>query len=432
MQDLVLQIKKTLVPLLNFKVTLHLKKSYKIKVGWILLLQAFLLVFGLFLGLNIAKVNWIGNLGAAIFSAPVFAAIVIILGYMSQKYREYKQKLIEKKLDIADEILKTDVFLKVEKELIEKKLSPEKLQQLANIQSNLIRYFNIDVIKKLDDFYFKCLSIFFNIPNYTTYGAFTNTINEDIEKLPNRKELNLERIKGNSLLINSIPYFHNILSGNCEIETPPLTFLIKESRFIIMETDTIPGIFSHLDDKTAAYEIFEIKKRPLEKPLVIYSNEKEILNQYAETSNLGRIFIEEFGGKVPITIILKAKSNAPELTRSDGFVGFRIISKDSEFGKKISGSVLVGTSANFSGENKVTKEFISAVFLKHRSLILINHENSYENTPSSVIKIDGEKLIILREGRDIESVRNWVFKNGGMKAGFFEKGKEVEGYKIMI
>lgn len=189
---------------------------------------------------------------------------------------------------------------------------------------------------------------------------------------------------------------------------------IQNLHLFVMQTDTVPGIFCHLEDRASAERIFKLKKREQSKPLAIY------------TSNFAPFIIEEklssqfleYWGENSLTIVLRASSKAPLLAQKEGFVGIRIIKKNHPMALllKETGASLLGTSANFSGYKEpacITE--VSSKILKIAPVIPIGEDLPLSSETSSVIKIDGKKISIIRSGKDIENIIFWIHKTNGVK-----------------
>ncbi|MBK9480298.1 MAG: threonylcarbamoyl-AMP synthase [Bacteroidetes bacterium] len=125
---------------------------------------------------------------------------------------------------------------------------------------------------------------------------------------------------------------------------------LKEGRVILYPSDTIWGIGCDACNEKAVERIFEIKKRPAEKSMIVLVDSEAMLNKYVkEVPSLAWDLIE-FADK-PLTIIYDQPYNiATNLLASDGTLAIRLVKDD--FCKRLIhkfGKPLVSTSANFSG-----------------------------------------------------------------------------------
>jgi len=118
---------------------------------------------------------------------------------------------------------------------------------------------------------------------------------------------------------------------------------------IIYPTDTIYGLGANALDEKAVKKVFEIKKRPLDKPISVCVSKIEDIEEIAYLDeNVEKEVIKLFPG--PFTVILKKKEIiSPILTAGGQKIGIRI--PDNEISRKISMKFpITTTSANISGE----------------------------------------------------------------------------------
>ena len=175
---------------------------------------------------------------------------------------------------------------------------------------------------------------------------------------------------------------------------------LKSGGTILYPTDTIWGIGCDATNVEAINKIFEIKKRDLNKSMIILVESEKRLQDLVEVPELAWE-IMELSGK-PVTLIYDDPTGLPkEILAEDGSIGIRLV-KDL-FLKKIITKLnkpLVSTSANFSGEKSpmkfsdISKEIVNAVDF----VAAENQDQISEYSGSSVIRIwkDG-RIKVLRE-----------------------------------
>lgn len=127
---------------------------------------------------------------------------------------------------------------------------------------------------------------------------------------------------------------------------------------ILCPTDTIWGLSCDAASSVAVERIFEIKKRPKEKSVIVLMASEEMLAEYGVvlTEKQKRFLSETMR---PTTIILDGvKGLAPEVYHADGSLGVRIVKPwENNPGSQWCHEFLIGygkpivsTSANMSGE----------------------------------------------------------------------------------
>ena len=167
-------------------------------------------------------------------------------------------------------------------------------------------------------------------------------------------------------------------------------------KIFIAQTDTVPGIFARMKDEPSALEIYKIKGRDFIKPLAIYTND---VLKFAYPSLTLTKLLEGLSGDA-LTIVSPARKGLPPYCIKDGFVGIRMLTLGHPFTKFLEENklTLVGTSANPSGAK--TPNSIADLKAKGSAL------------ETSVIKIEGNGLTIIREGFNITKITNWTKQNG--------------------
>ena len=175
--------------------------------------------------------------------------------------------------------------------------------------------------------------------------------------------------------------------------------VLENGGLVITPTDTVYGIMGDALNEDVIRKVFSVKKRSYGKPLILLMNSFEMLNYYTdEISEKEKKIIEKFWPGL-VTIILKKNDKISNLiTSGSEYVGIRI--PDNEDLLKIIGKLnrpVISTSANISGT-----EVITSIDLLEDDLIdeidYIEDGGIINNGSSTIIKIDKDKLNILREG----------------------------------
>ena len=178
-----------------------------------------------------------------------------------------------------------------------------------------------------------------------------------------------------------------------------ITKLLNEGKIVITPTDTIYGIMGDSTNEEVIKKIYKIKKRPLNKPLILLMDSYEMIKKY--TKNIGdneEKLIKEFMPGI-VTIILEKNGKVNNLiTSNTNYVGIRIPNNKEllEIINKLDKPV-ISTSANISEEISITNiEQLDKEIKDNVDYIYDNGE--ILNQSSTIVKFENGKLIILREG----------------------------------
>ena len=174
---------------------------------------------------------------------------------------------------------------------------------------------------------------------------------------------------------------------------------LREGGIILYPTDTIWGIGCDATNEDAVKKIYELKKRPDEKSMIVLvGGEKEIL-RYVTQPDLS-IFDHLKTTQKPTTVIYEgAIGFADNLIAKDGSIAIRIC-KD-EFCRhliKRFRKPIVSTSANISGGSSPKNFSEISDEVKNNVDYVVQYRQDDEATgePSSLIKWEKGKAVILR------------------------------------
>lgn len=101
--------------------------------------------------------------------------------------------------------------------------------------------------------------------------------------------------------------------------------IIKNHGIVVFPTETVYGIGVNALNENAIKKLYEVKKRPLDKPISLLVNSIEMINQVAkDITEIEYALIKEFFPG-PLTIILKKKDGVPNIVTANGnTVGIRM------------------------------------------------------------------------------------------------------------
>jgi len=174
---------------------------------------------------------------------------------------------------------------------------------------------------------------------------------------------------------------------------------LKNGGIILYPTDTIWGIGCDATNEEAVKKIFELKKRPGEKSMIVLvADEKDILRHVTQPDP--GVFDYLKTTSKPTTVIYDgAIGFADNLIGSDGSVAIRICQNEfcrhliKRFRKPI-----VSSSANISGESspKNFSEINAEIKARVDYVVQFSQDDKTNAEPSSLIKWQKGKVIILR------------------------------------
>ena len=176
--------------------------------------------------------------------------------------------------------------------------------------------------------------------------------------------------------------------------------VIKMGGIVIAPTDTVYGIIADALNEKAVEKIYEIKKRKKTNPLSILVSNKDMLKKVVKKVSFEEEKIIDKFLPGAITLIFEKNEQIPDIVTSGlDTVGIRM-PNDKFLLKAIEllGSPIVATSLNLAGEeSKTNLDNISQEILNNVDYV-IDNGNTKIGVASTVAKIDGKKIEILREG----------------------------------
>ena len=176
--------------------------------------------------------------------------------------------------------------------------------------------------------------------------------------------------------------------------------IINDGGIVVFPTETVYGIGTNGLDEKAVKRLYEVKKRPIEKPISLLVSNMEMVKQIAKdiTEKEYKIMEQFFPG--PLTIILKKKETVPDIiTAGKGTVGVRMPS--GEIARKLveyANVPIAAPSANLSGEPSGTniKNIIKS--FDGKVDYFIDGGESQIGIASTIVQVIDGELHILREG----------------------------------
>ena len=177
--------------------------------------------------------------------------------------------------------------------------------------------------------------------------------------------------------------------------------ILKNGGIGIFPTDTVYGIGCDFLNVNSLIKLFEIKKRDFNKPInILVSNKEMIYNFIKDINPIEKILIDNFWPG-PFTIIFNKTNLVPDiLTSGLGTVGIRMPNNKVclDLINKL-GSPIATSSANIS--NEPATNFVDGNLIKkfNNNVDFILDSGKIDgNVPSTIVRVVGNKVNILREG----------------------------------
>ena len=176
--------------------------------------------------------------------------------------------------------------------------------------------------------------------------------------------------------------------------------ILNNDGVVVLPTETVYGIGTNSLSDKGLNKLYELKNRPVNKPISVVISNKEMINKVAKniTERQWKVISKFFPG--PLTIVLDKQDYLSDiLTAGLNTIGVRM--PDNEIALKLIelvGVPFATSSANVSGEPAFTNlSSIQEVF-KDKIDYYIDGGDSKIGVASTVVRVTDDDVIILREG----------------------------------
>lgn len=177
---------------------------------------------------------------------------------------------------------------------------------------------------------------------------------------------------------------------------------VKEGKIVVFKTDTVYGLGTNVFDEEACKKIYEIKGRPIQKPLIVLISDISMLKKIVDTISPAEQKLMDAFWPGPLTIKFKRKENIlPNIVSAgDEFVRVRLLQSGLAYHLiKTAGVPIVAPSANLSGSPTGTNIENIIRELDGKVDYILDSGNVNDNTTSTIVEVKKEKAIIIREGK---------------------------------
>ncbi len=175
--------------------------------------------------------------------------------------------------------------------------------------------------------------------------------------------------------------------------------ILREGGLAAFPTETVYGLGGNALDESASHRIYAAKGRPSDNPLIVHIAKPSDAEQYAVTGELyGKLAKAFMPG--PLTVVLPKRENIPySVTGGLDTVGIRCpghpVARELI---RLAGIPIAAPSANISGRPSPTAARHCIDDLYSRVDCIIDGGDSEVGLESTIVKIEGEALTVLRPG----------------------------------
>lgn len=190
----------------------------------------------------------------------------------------------------------------------------------------------------------------------------------------------------------------------------PEAVLLEEARavlesggLVIVPTETVYGIACNPAVPGAMEKLAATKGRDGDKPVARLASDPKQLARAAVSWNAGLAALAKSYWPGPLTIVLET---------AEGWTGFRIPDHAVALGlAETCGCTLALTSANLSGDpdTRTAQEAMAAV---EADLVLDSGPSGEKAVPSTVVRVDGDRIECIRQGALSFAEVETVFRKG--------------------
>ena len=179
---------------------------------------------------------------------------------------------------------------------------------------------------------------------------------------------------------------------------------LKQGGVMLYPTDTIYGLGADATNAAAIKKINLIKQRPESKAQLVLASDVAMAEKYGNFNQVAKRLAGAFWPG-PLTILVPKTEVLPDvLTAGSPLVGIRVpehtfcVEVTRKFGRPIT-----STSANISEKQPATTvdEILKAFGDNTRNIDLVIEETDriiIDSTPSTLVKVEGDHITVLREG----------------------------------
>lgn len=175
--------------------------------------------------------------------------------------------------------------------------------------------------------------------------------------------------------------------------------ILQKGGLVVFPTETVYGLGGNATDDSAAKKIYAAKGRPSDNPLIIHISTPKEAERYAVTSPLYERLAKAFMPG-PLTVILPKREIIPASV-TGGLDSVAVRCPSHPVARRLielAGIPIAAPSANLSGKPSPTSALHVAQDLDGRVDMILDGGDCEIGLESTIVKIDGDGLILLRPG----------------------------------
>ena len=176
--------------------------------------------------------------------------------------------------------------------------------------------------------------------------------------------------------------------------------IIKNGGLVGLPTDTVYALGADAFNREAVDKIYKIKKRDKKKPIAVFINDPEKVEEYVDKISLaGRLMIEKFWPGA-LTLVFKSSDDRfSHLMGGTSRLGIRISPNKLLFSiVEKTGVPIPSTSANVSGRRILATASGVRYYFNGRMELILDAGKSPERFPSTVVDISSDQIFLNRPG----------------------------------
>lgn len=166
--------------------------------------------------------------------------------------------------------------------------------------------------------------------------------------------------------------------------------VLRRGGLVVMPTDTVYGVAASPSIATAVKKIYEVKQRDLDKPLPLLSGDLEDALAFGASLGELEMALANRFWPGPLTLVVRAGEVSEGIRVPDHDVARELLKK--------AGGVLRVTSANISGRPEALTAEAAFDELGDKVDLILDAGPVPGGTPSSVVRVTGGKVDMLRTG----------------------------------
>ncbi|MBU8910087.1 MAG: threonylcarbamoyl-AMP synthase [Desulfobacterales bacterium] len=176
--------------------------------------------------------------------------------------------------------------------------------------------------------------------------------------------------------------------------------IIQNNGIVIFPAKCLYGVAADALNEKAVQKVFNLKKRPLNNPILVLIPDRDMLQDLVTTiSKPAKKMMDAFWPG-NLTLVFEAKDNIPQLlTAGTGKIGVRIPAHPvAKALVEYVGFPITGTSANLSGQNGCSRiDQLVPSIIEHADLVL-DAGVLKGGTGSTIVDVTALSFNIIREG----------------------------------